>query len=93
MFKKLFKWFYKDKPLSNNLIIRNFYSLNEMAGDLNVNLNSITKEIRDADTGEKNLSITQIKETLAILGKRWREQPAEQFIAEVKAIYERAGTN
>lgn len=57
----------------------------------NVRLDKLAIYIKENDANEKNISLTDAKEMLGILGRRWRNMPDEEFLAEVLAIYERAG--
>lgn len=56
-----------------------------------VRLDKLAIYIKDNDNNEKNISLTDAKEMLGILGRRWRNMTEEEFLAEVLAIYERAG--
>lgn len=88
-FKELFK---NSKQLVNDSeIIKNLYDIYGTIQKVPINLNDLAKEIKDNDSGEKNISLINSKEILGILGKRWREMPADQFLSEIITIYERAG--
>lgn len=56
-----------------------------------INLNKLAREITLAEGREQRHSIAQIKETLGILGSRWRNMTGEEVQQEVECIRERAG--
>ena len=54
-------------------------------------LNKLSAELTLEEGLNESLSIGQVKELLALLGKRWREMSTEDFLAEATAIKDRAG--
>jgi hypothetical protein len=58
---------------------------------MSVNLNNLAKTLAVQEGGNVNLTIAQIKDTIAALGQHWRDCDPEVAAAEFAAIVERAG--
>lgn len=56
------------------------------------NLNDLAREITLMEGLAKKQSIAQIKETLGLLGARWREMGEEVALQEFQCIMDRAGS-
>lgn len=56
-----------------------------------VDLNELAVAITKEEGLSLSLSVAQIKEVLAILGRRWRSMPPEEAALEIMAIVERGG--
>lgn len=56
-----------------------------------MNLNELAKYIAVKEGLNEQVDITQIKEILGILGRRWRSLSEEQFLEEVNLIKSNAG--
>ena len=91
--KRIKNFFVAPEPKHHVQLLSEFNDLVEHSVFYDINLNKLATEIRERDSGEKNLSITDVKEIVAILGIRWRSMPASRFLHEVWAIYLRAGLN
>lgn len=55
------------------------------------NLNDLARDITIMEGLEQNQSVAQVKETLGLLGIRWRSMPLDEAIQEFECILERAG--
>ena len=56
-----------------------------------MNLNELAKHITIEEGLNEQVDITQVKEILGILGRRWRNLSEEQFLEEVNLIKTNAG--
>lgn len=56
-----------------------------------MNLNELAKYITTEEGLNEQVDITQVKEILGILGRRWRNLSEEQFLEEVNLIKSNAG--
>jgi hypothetical protein len=56
-----------------------------------MNLNELAKYITTEEGLNEQVDITQVKEILGILGRRWRNLSEEQFLEEVNLIKTNAG--
>jgi len=92
---KIVALFAKKDPIESDQVLNKFYEFyNSLEGNKkNINLNELASNIRSEDRGEQNLSLTDVKEIIGILGDRWRNMHSQEFLDEVVAIYNRAGIN